>query len=60
MITLSSPVWFSPVNVLYYFAKLEKKLTVDQKLTKEFKKAKEENAVATMLIGMIKTKGKET
>lgn len=53
MITTDN-VWFSPINILYHYARLESVLPPDKRKTRSFKKAKEAYHVAIMLMGIIK------
>lgn len=52
-------IWFSPINVLHHFAKLDISSFPQFKKTKIFRKAYEANIVAIMLIGIIKTQNRE-
>ena len=54
MMITTNNVWFSPINVLYHFARLDNVVTPEYKKTKDYKKAYEANLVAIMLIGIIK------
>lgn len=53
-------LWFSPINVLYHYARLES-LYVDQnlKITRDLRKAREAYLVAIMLLGIIKSQKRE-
>lgn len=55
---LKNKIWFSPLNVIYHFKKLESegKITSGNKI---YKKAREAFVTAIALIGMIKITGKE-
>lgn len=53
MITTDN-IWFSPINVLYHYARLEGLLSSAKRKTRSFKKAKEAYHVAIMLMGIIK------
>lgn len=52
-------VWFSPINVMYHFAKLDDMTPLDKKVDKNFRKAYEANLVAIMLMGIIKLQKQE-
>jgi hypothetical protein len=54
MIITTDNIWFSPINVLYHFARLESLLSSTERKTRSFKKAKEAYRVAIMLMGIIK------
>jgi len=47
-------VWFSPINVLHHFERLDSVATADYKKAKDYKKAYEAYIVAIMLVGIIK------
>lgn len=53
MITTDN-IWFSPINVLYHYARLESLLSSAERKTRSFKKAKEAYHTAIMLMGIIK------
>lgn len=52
-------VWFSPINVMYHFSKLDDMTSLDKKTGKKFRKAYEANLVAIMLMGIIKLQQQE-
>lgn len=54
MIITTDNVWFSPINVLYHFARLESLPPSSKRSSRSFKKAKEAYRVAIMLMGIIK------
>lgn len=59
MISLDNPVWFSPLNVISHFKRIEADSSDDQKKSKDFRKAKEAYAVAIMLVGIRKILDRE-
>lgn len=59
MIFLEDKIWFSPLNVIYHFRKLENKLSDKEKSSKSFRKAEEMYSVALMLVGIIKSQSRE-
>src|SRR3989338_9962447 len=49
---LNDPVWYSPLNVIYHFKRIEKRLSTSERTSKKFSKAREAFVVAIMLVGM--------
>jgi hypothetical protein len=56
---LIDPVWFSPINVLYHYARLEQVTPVLKRKSRNFKKATEAYHVAIMLMGIMKWQKRE-
>src|SRR3989344_1655887 len=52
MIFLHDPIWFSPLNVISHFKRIEAKLPVTEHMSKKFRKAREAFEVAVMLVGI--------
>lgn len=47
-------IWFSPINVLYHFSRLESVLSPSKRKSQSFRKAEEAFFTAIMLMGIIK------
>lgn len=58
-IFLEDKIWFSPLNVIHHFRKLENKLSKKEKSSKGFRKAEEMYSVALMLVGITKSQNRE-
>jgi hypothetical protein len=56
---LIDPIWFSPINVLYHYARLEQATPVQKRKSRNFKKATEARHVAIMLMGIMKWQDRE-
>lgn len=59
MIFLHDPIWFSPLNVISHFKRIEAMLPVTEHTSKKFRKAREAFEVAVMLVGIRLVLGKE-
>lgn len=52
MIFLHDPIWYSPLNVIFHFKRIEKELSEIEHKSKKFRKAREAFAVAVMVVGI--------
>lgn len=52
MVFLNDPIWYSPLNVISHFKRIEKELSISEHTSKKFRKAREAFEVAVMLVGM--------
>jgi len=52
IIFLNDSVWYSPLNVISHFKRIEKGLSTSELASKKFRKAREAFEVAIMLVGM--------
>ncbi len=52
MVFLNDPIWYSPLNVISHFKRIEKGLSILERTSKKFRKAQEAFEVAVMLVGM--------
>lgn len=59
MVFLYNPIWYSPLNVIYHFKKIEARLSNKELSSKKFRKAREAFIAAIMLVGIRLTLNKE-